>query len=95
MLKKTEFCAHLDRFLKDLVRLNDACQGNNLDAIGRAYDRTDKAWTKLINSAYNLEVAEFNKSVDAYDKLFDKIDKVTSDGALSDSDIDSFGYKRV
>ena len=87
-IAQDEFCNHLKAFVHALENLDEANMGTDMNAVIKAYDKADKDWTKLINSAEKLEDVEINASVNAYNKLADKVDKIASKDTLTDDDID-------
>lgn len=81
-----EFCRDLTSFNNALDDLDEAYEGTDVDAFNRTYDKADRAWNKLEESAENLEDVEIEESQKAYNKLVDKINKIAKDKRLSDED---------
>ena len=73
---ENKFCDDLTSFSKALDNLDIAGEGTDVDAFNRAYDKADRAWNKLVESAEKLENVEIKESVKSYNKLVRSINKI-------------------
>jgi hypothetical protein len=79
-----EFCHSLKTFSKALDNLDIANEGTDVNAFDKAYEKAAKDWDKLVSSAEHLEDVQINESVKAYNKMVDKINKISADGKTVD-----------
>jgi hypothetical protein len=79
-----EFCSSLKTFSKALDNLDLANEGTDVNAFDKAYEKAANDWDKLVSSAEHLEDVQINESVKAYNKMVDKINKISADGKTVD-----------
>jgi len=84
-IAENNFCKDLTSFLKSLEALDEANAGTDVDAFNKAFDKADKKWNKLEESAAKLEDVQINESVNAYNKMVDKINKILNSSKTDDA----------
>ena len=78
-IDEKEFCRNLNSFVNALDDLAVASEGNDYNAFYKAYEKAEKEWNRLVESAERLEDIQMEQSVNEYNKLVTKINKITAD----------------
>jgi hypothetical protein len=82
---ENKFCDDLTSFSKALDNLEIANEGTDVKTFNRAYDKADKAWNRLVESAEKLQNIEIKESVKSYNKLVRSINKIEGKTITADT----------
>lgn len=87
-IDENEFCRSVKAFDKSLDELALANEGDDYDAFTKAYNKAAKDFEKMVEYADQLADLQINQSVEAYDRLASKVDRIANnarnDDAVSD-----------
>ena len=83
-IAENEFCNSLKTFDRALDEFAVANERDDLEAFSKAYDKVSKDLDKLVKHAEKLADIEMDQSVEAYNRLASKVDKIASNPRSKD-----------
>lgn len=83
-MDENEFCRSLKAFDSSLDKLAVANEGDDFEAFEKAYQQASNDFDKLVEHAEKLEDVQIDQSVEAYDRLASKVDRIVDNAKDQD-----------
>ena len=84
-IEQDEFCSSLKSFDKALNDLAVANAGDDEDAFNKAFEKAVKDWKKLVTKASDLEDLQMDQTVEAYNRLVSKVNRIADNTRNTDA----------